>query len=130
MSGQNFNKLTIDGVTYTAVDPTKLAKPTNTGAEGQVLTKTAAGSEWRTITVSGGSSYTAGTGIIIADDVIQANIDNNTIIVKADKLSVDTSLFVSNTVYTEKMQELDSTLGNISDVLDYVNTELVAINHR
>lgn len=130
MSGQNFNKLTIDGVTYTAVDPTKLAKPTNTGAEGQVLTKTAAGSEWKTITVSGGSSYTAGAGIIIADDVIQANIDNNTIVIKADKLSVDTSLFVSNTVYTEKMQELDSTLGNISDVLDYVNTELVAINHR
>lgn len=46
MSGQNFNKLTIDGVTYTAVDPTKLTKPTNEGTEGQVLIKTANGSEW------------------------------------------------------------------------------------
>lgn len=51
-----FNKLTIDGITYTAVDPTKLEKPAVDGVSGQVLTYTNNGPVWDT---AGVKDYTA-----------------------------------------------------------------------
>jgi hypothetical protein len=49
MSKNVFSTLTIDGVKYVIDDKTKLSKPINDGSAGQVLTKTATGTEWQTI---------------------------------------------------------------------------------
>jgi hypothetical protein len=53
MSKNVFSTLTIDGVTYTVDDKTKLSKPSVGGTEGQVLTKTADGTAWQDIAFDG-----------------------------------------------------------------------------
>ena len=111
MSGQNFNKLTIDGVTYTAVDPTKLEKPSVDGIAGQVLVKTEDGTEWRTI--SAGAAYTAGEGISITNNTIKVN--TAVVALKTDLFSGDYNDLDNQPSIPTKVSELTNDKGFITE---------------
>jgi hypothetical protein len=111
MSGQTFNKLTIDGITYTAVDPTKLEKPSIAGVAGQVLVKTTDGTEWRTI--SAGATYTAGEGITISNNTI--NVDTAVIALKTDLFSGDYNDLNNRPSIPTKVSELTNDKGFVTE---------------
>lgn len=111
MSGQNFNKLTIDGITYTAVDPTKLEKPSIAGIAGQVLVKTADGTEWQNI--SAGAAYTAGEGISITNNTI--NVDTTVVALKTDLFSGDYNDLSNRPSIPTKVSELSNDKGFITE---------------
>jgi hypothetical protein len=111
MSGQNFNKLTIDGITYTAVDPTKLEKPSIAGIAGQVLVKTADGTAWQTI--SAGAAYTAGEGVSITNNTI--SVDTAVVALKTDLFSGDYNDLSNQPSIPTKVSELSNDKGFITE---------------